>query len=186
MHIAFIEMRRLTGMKNKNCSSTYHCFHKAAGFTLIELMIVVAILSILASIAIPVFYGYKYKASMAEAQSNIGAINSLEMAYAADTLYYVSSAWSPNNVPGLQPVPWQTGNYLDIIGFSIKGNVRFRYSVGAGGTWVAAPSNSSAIAETSNVDIIIQAEGDIDGDGATSQFYSTDETMTTTRVNNNY
>ncbi len=173
-------------MKNKNYSSTYNCFHKAAGFTLIELMIVVAILSILASIAIPAFYGYKYKASMAEALSSIGTIKTLETAYATDNSNYVSSAWSPNIVPGTQRIPWQTGNYLDSIGFAMKGDVHFRYSVGSGSTWVAAPSNSSAIAETSNVDIIIQAEGDIDGDGATSQFYSTDETMTITRVNNNY
>ena len=33
-----------------------------------------------------------------------------------------------------------------------------------------------AVAETSNVDIVIQAEGDIDGNGATSQLYTTDET----------
>ena len=173
-------------MKNIGNSSNHTDFRRNSGFTLIELMIVVAILSIIASIAIPTYYGYKYKASMAEAQSNIGAINSLETAYATDNSNYVSSDWSPNIVPGTQGIPWQTGNYLDIIGFSIKGDVRFRYSVGAGGTWVGTPSNSSAIAETSNVDIIIQAEGDIDGNGATSQFYSTDETMTITRVNNNY
>ncbi len=178
-------MKNIGRMKNIGDSSNRTYSHRNSGFTLIELMIVVAIISIIASIAIPAFYGYKYKASMAEAQSSIGAIKTLETAYATDSFNYVSSAWLPNIVPGLNRIPWQTGNYLDIIGFTMKGDVHFRYSVGAGGTWVAAPSNS-AIAETSNVDIIIQAEGDIDGDGATSQFYSTDETTTITRVNNNY
>jgi prepilin-type N-terminal cleavage/methylation domain-containing protein len=179
-------MRRLIGMRNKNYSSTYYCFRKRAGFTLIELMIVVAIVSILVSVAVPVFYGYKYKASRAEAQSNIGAINSLETAYATDNARYVTAAWTPASIPGLSELPWQTGNYLDSIGFSIRGKVRYRYSVGSGSTWVAAPSNSSSIPESSTVDIIIQAEGDVDGIGGTSQFYSTDETRTIIRVNSNY
>ena len=186
MHIAFIEIRRLIGMKNKNDSSPYRCIHKIAGFTLIEVMIVVAMLSIMASIAIPIYYGYKYKAALAESHTNIGAINSLEMAYTTDNNRYVTSAWTPASIPGSSGAPWQTGNYLDNIGFSIKGNVRFRYSVGPGSTWVVAPSNSSAIPESSNVDIIIQAEGDLDGDAASSQFYTTDETMSITRANNNY
>ena len=107
-------------MKIKNYSSTYHCFHKRAGFTLIEIMIVVAIVSILAAIAIPSYYGYRYKASMAEAQSSIGAIKTLETAYATDTFNYVSSDWSPNLVPGVVRIPWETGNYLDNIGFEMK------------------------------------------------------------------
>ena len=173
-------------MKNIGDSSNRTYSHRNSGFTLIELMIVVAIVSILVSVAVPVFYGYKYKASRAEAQSNIGAINSLETAYATDNARYVTAAWSPASIPGLSELPWQTGNYLDSIGFSIRGKVRYRYSVGAGGTWVAAPSNSSSIPESSNVDIIIQAEGDVDGVGGTSQFYSTDETRTIIRVNSNY
>ncbi len=173
-------------MKNIGDSSNRTYSHRNSGFTLIELMIVVAIVSILVSVAVPVFYGYKYKASRAEAQSNIGAINSLETAYATDNARYVTAAWSPASIPGLSELPWQTGNYLDSIGFSIRGKVRYRYSVGSGSTWVAAPSNSSSIPESSNVDIIIQAEGDVDGVGGTSQFFSTDETRTIIRVNNNY
>ncbi len=173
-------------MKNIGDSSNRTYSHRNSGFTLIELMIVVAIVSILVSVAVPVFYGYKYKASRAEAQSNIGAINSLETAYATDNARYVTAAWSPASIPGLSELPWETGNYLDSLGFSIRGKVRYRYSVGPGSTWVAAPSNSSSIPESSNVDIIIQAEGDVDGIGGTSQFYSTDETREITRVNSNY
>ena len=44
------------------------------GFTLVELMITMAILSVIAAMAIPAYNGYIKTAKMTEAQNNLGAL----------------------------------------------------------------------------------------------------------------
>ncbi len=51
------------------------------GFTLIELMIVVAIIGILAAIAIPNFLAYQARAKQSEAKTNLGGIYTSEVGY---------------------------------------------------------------------------------------------------------
>ena len=54
---------------------------KSSGFTLIELMIVVAIIGLLSSIAIPNFLKFIAKARQSEARTNLGAIYVAQMSY---------------------------------------------------------------------------------------------------------
>ena len=60
------------------------------GFTLIELMIVVAIIGILAAIAIPNFLAYQKKAITSEAKQELANIRTLQVTYNADELVYGS------------------------------------------------------------------------------------------------
>ena len=127
------------------------------GFTLIELMIVVAIIGIFAAIAIPNFLTYQLKSRQAEAKTNLQAIKTSEVAFQAERGCYIgliaegaaAPAVNVKTVPvtwgaGLGPTPagalWCTavyaGNFSD-VGFKATGNVNYRY--GADSTLVAAP-----------------------------------------------
>jgi len=61
------------------------------GFTLIELMIVVAIIGILAAIAIPNFLTYQAKARQSEAKMGLGGIFTSATAYFAEQNTYVAA-----------------------------------------------------------------------------------------------
>ena len=133
------------------------------GFTLVELMIVVAIIGILAAIAIPNFLNFRLKAKTSEAKSNLGAIRSTEVAYFAEWNWYVAGQGPvpvADRSGNAQKVAWTSPAMyrFSILGFAPEGNVFFSYSLdGATDTYDANGFTGHAI-------------GDLDGDGQTSDF----------------
>ena len=96
---------------------------KQKGFTLVELMIVVAIIGILAAIAIPNFRNYQLKAKRGELPTNLKAIKTSQVAYQAEfdsfltcTAYPVArtavalnnskNTWTPTASGGFQTIGW--------------------------------------------------------------------------------
>ena len=72
---------------------------KQEGFTLIELMIVVAIIGILAAIAIPNFIQYQMRSRTSEAKTNLSAIKTANFAFQAEQRCFLSAAPAPLNIP---------------------------------------------------------------------------------------
>src|SRR5437899_8121641 len=99
------------------------------GFTLIELMIVVAIIGILAAIAIPNFMTYQAKARQSEAKVNLGGVFTTATSYFAENNTF--------SVPT-----------ADTLGYKPAGNVRYAiYYGGTGATnSVTVPAAQNKIA----------------------------------------
>ena len=76
------------------------------GFTLIELMIVVAIIGILAAIAIPNFIRYQLKSKTTEARTNLGGIKTSFESFRAENDNYATSPGEPGAVSGTVKTSW--------------------------------------------------------------------------------
>ena len=105
---------------------------RKGGFTLIELMIVVAIIGILAAIAIPNFLRFQLKAKSSEGKTNLAAIRTAEQSYYSEYGRYVSSTGlSPTNYPGSSKTGFVATTGFTTLGWSPEGQVYFNYGVGS-------------------------------------------------------
>ncbi len=101
------------------------------GFTLVELMIVVAIIGILSSVAIPNYQKYQAKARQSEAKINLAAAYTAEASFAAENSTYTSC--------------------LSSIGFSVTGSKQYYtigFSNGVAGNGACGPGNPATSACT--------------------------------------
>jgi type IV pilus assembly protein PilA len=143
---------------------------RARGFTLIELMIVVAIIGILAAIAIPNFLRFQARAKQSEAKQNLGAIFSAYISYFSDISTYPSAASIT--------VGTQTYNCLNITDWEPKGQLRYTYEcMNTAAFWPGWDSGMAAIrcnpavaTVGTQIDFTVAACGNIDNDATQDQW----------------
>ena len=144
---------------------------KRYGFSLIELMVVVAIMAFLAMIAIPNFTRFLAKAKRAEAYMNLHSIYAAEKAYFAEHGKYSDALWGEGS-----------------IGWKPEGKTYYTYGfAGAEGrnNFVGKLGTPSAQLQGSRADgkgFVAVAAGDIDGDG-NADVISVDENNNVVIVN---
>ena len=109
------------------------------GFTLVELMIVVAIVAILAAIALPMYTKYVKKSRTSEAVSNLGAITIYEETFYSENDYYMTAQANPATVPNSGNIGGRLYFNTGLQGWSLLGNVvpnntpvYFQYEIRAG------------------------------------------------------
>lgn len=155
------------------------------GFTLVELMIVVAILGILAAIAVPSYMNYVMRAKASEAVGFLASIKSYQEAYKVENFQYCNAsgasgtAWNPAAAPTSAmrgPRAWNaTAGWLQLGARPPGPFLLFSYETLAGGPSVPAtlqPSSRGLSDDRGypnpNTDdwFISRAIADMDGDGA--------------------
>jgi len=126
--------------------------NRNAGFTLIELMVVVAIIGVLVAIAVPSFLRYQLRAKRSEAYANLEAIAKSETSYyATNGLFFDTGVSMPGGLSSARRT-WTPAaeTAFSPIGFRPEGNVYFDYDVNTA-------CSASCFTAT--------AYGDVDGDG---------------------
>ena len=109
------------------------------GFTLIEVMVVVVILSILAAIIVPKIMDRPEQARVTKAKNDIRAIESALNLYRLDNMVYPSTdqglealVTEPTDAP--EPKNWKEGGYVDRLPMDPWGNPYLYLNPGVHGT----------------------------------------------------
>lgn len=139
------------------------CRLRCSGFTLIELMITVAIIGILASLAIPQFLAYQARSRRSEAYANLGALAHTQKAYHAEFDAFAPATQAPGGALSTEKRVWDAAAkaVFGAVGWEPEGAVYYDYdtnTVTLGGTSCSSDCSEGGC-------FTATAYGDVDGNG---------------------
>jgi type IV pilus assembly protein PilA len=136
---------------------------RSDGFTLIEMMLVVAIIGVMAAMSMPWYMRFQMRVKAAESKANLSAVRTAEEGYFAEYGTYVAMSPAPSGSPISVKRRWSVcplvisigspGHCL--MGFFPEGPTYYSYAV--------ATLFSNGVSP--NVEYFADAAGDIDGTG---------------------
>lgn len=160
----------------------------ARGFTLVELLIVVAMIGVLAALAVVGYRKYLSSAQTGEARAVMQAIRNGEHVYKTEMLTYKSCAstlddyYPQGSTPTSRKWAWVNNNHNQVdcyaaLNVDTDGPVRFGYAVVAGGAGDSGPAMTGwdtppVWPSSSTPWYVVQATGDSDDDGVLARLVS--------------
>lgn len=142
----------------------------AKGFSLVELMIVVAIMAILASIGFPLFSIYAKKAKATEAMNLMGHIRTMQISYRTINDTYLTLITNPPGDVPSSSQPWgDPGENWAELGFD---TTKTRYQI------------KGEVGDTGNIitSFLLTAQSDLDADGEPYDTWTLDSNGTITHT----
>ncbi|MFA5144304.1 MAG: type II secretion system protein [Candidatus Omnitrophota bacterium] len=136
------------------------------GFTIIELLIVIAVIAILVGIALPRFKGMRDEGNITRAKSELRTLQTaVESYYVHNTSTYPANLnlliTATPTIVGV--VPTDPFNGTNVYGYALDGgspaNYYVLYSIGPGGNGSATVSNVGVVTETNPASCIYVTNG---------------------------
>jgi len=155
---------------------------KSHAFTLIELMIVVAIVGFLATVSVPQYFQYQAKARQTEVAVNLASLHTAQQAYYAEHGKYSTELSGPTGI-GWKPQGYKGGGkqerFYYTYGFNVPGAQEgVHYFTGK----LEAPKESLGTSHATESSFVAKAAGNISGKKDKIDIWQVDESRSIENV----